>query len=98
MRKFNEPTAIHSTKITSENLKNFSQIQTSGEYGSLKKKKQSWYLILTFCFSFEYKGTYAYIDEIYLEKEFQNQELALRAMKFAMREAKNSTSKCSISK
>ena len=90
MRKFNELDSYQfNKKITSENLKKFLANPDLGRIWLIEKEKTIiGYLILTFCFSFEYKGTYAYIDEIYLEKEFQNQGIGTQAMKFAMREAK----------
>lgn len=40
------------------------------------------YVILTFVFSFEYKGILAFLDELYIKKEFQGKGYGKQAVQF----------------
>jgi GNAT superfamily N-acetyltransferase len=40
------------------------------------------YIVLTFGFSFEYKGRMAMIDEFYIKEEFRNLGIGLKTMEF----------------
>ena len=46
------------------------------------------YVVLTFGFSFEFLGTDAFIDELYIAPEFRRRGFATRAMQFAETEAR----------
>lgn len=76
-------------KITKKNIKHFLKNSNLGKIWMIEKDEVAiGYLVLTFCFSFEYKGLYAYIDEIYIEETYRNQGIGTKAMEFAMRQAK----------
>lgn len=45
------------------------------------------YLILTFVFSFEYGGTIAFVDELYIKGAFRGKGLGRAAIEFAKEEA-----------
>ncbi len=45
------------------------------------------YVILTFVFSFEYKGILAFLDELYIKKEFQGKGFGKQAVRFIQEES-----------
>lgn len=45
------------------------------------------YVILTFIFSFEYKGTLAFLDELYIKKEYQGKGFGKQAVQFIQKES-----------
>lgn len=76
-------------KIKKENIYQFLTNSGLGRIWIIKKDKIAiGYLVLTFCFSFEYKGLYAYIDEIYIEEAYRNQGIGTKVMQFALKQAK----------
>jgi ribosomal protein S18 acetylase RimI-like enzyme len=44
------------------------------------------YVILTFVFSFEYKGILAFLDELYIKKEHQGKGFGKQAVRFVQQE------------
>ncbi len=46
------------------------------------------YIVLTFGFSFEYKGKDAFIDEFFIKKGFRNRGIGKKTLEFALSEAK----------
>ena len=51
------------------------------------------YVIMTFVFSFEYKGTLAFIDELYIKETARKQGIGTKTIEFIKQEAKNSNVK-----
>lgn len=51
-------------------------------------EKPAGYIVLTLGFSFEYLGTDAFVDELYIAPEFRRRGFARRAMQFAEAEAR----------
>ena len=51
------------------------------------------YVIMTFVFSFEYKGTLAFIDELYIKETARKQGIGTKTIDFLKQEAKNSNVK-----
>ncbi|WP_227871654.1 GNAT family N-acetyltransferase [Flavobacterium kingsejongi] len=47
------------------------------------------YIILTFIFSFEYKGTIAFLDELYLSEKARGKGIGKAAVDFIQSEARN---------
>ena len=45
------------------------------------------YVILTFIFSFEYKGILAFLDELYIKKEDQGKRFGKQAVQFVQQES-----------
>jgi ribosomal protein S18 acetylase RimI-like enzyme len=45
------------------------------------------YVILTFVFSFEYKGILAFLDELYIKKEHQGKGFGKQAVRFVQQES-----------
>lgn len=45
------------------------------------------YVILTFVFSFEYKGILAFLDELYIKKEHQGKGFGKQAVQFVQQES-----------
>lgn len=45
------------------------------------------YVILTFIFSFEYKGILAFLDELYIKKEHQGKGFGKQAVQFVQQES-----------
>ena len=45
------------------------------------------YVILTFIFSFEYKGILAFLDELYIKKEYQGKGFGKQAVQFIQQES-----------
>ncbi|NHM01773.1 GNAT family N-acetyltransferase [Flavobacterium difficile] len=45
------------------------------------------YVILTFIFSFEYKGILAFLDELYIKKEYQGKGFGKQAVQFIQKES-----------
>ena len=45
------------------------------------------YVILTFVFSFEYKGILAFLDELYIKKEHQGKGFGKQAVRFIQQES-----------
>lgn len=54
----------------------------------LKKGKPAGYVILTFVFSFEYKGRIAFLDELYITDEARGLGLGKQAVDFIQEQAK----------
>ena len=48
------------------------------------------YFAVTFCFSFEFHGRFALLDEIYIRAPFQRQKLGRAAVEFAQRICRDS--------
>ncbi|QLG44389.1 GNAT family N-acetyltransferase [Costertonia aggregata] len=46
------------------------------------------YVVLTFGFSFEYKGRDAFIDEFFIKKDFRHKGIGKKTMKFVLTAAK----------
>ena len=51
------------------------------------------YVIMTFVFSFEYKGTLAFLDELYIKETLRRQGIGTKTIDFLKQEAKNSNVK-----
>ena len=51
------------------------------------------YVIMTFVFSFEYKGTLAFLDELYIKETARKQGIWTKTIEFIKQEAKNSNVK-----
>ena len=54
----------------------------------LNNKELAGYIILCFGFSFEYGGRDAFIDELYLKKDFRGKGVGTEALKLAVKQAK----------
>ena len=55
----------------------------------LNEKEVVGYVILTFIFSFEYKGQIAFIDELYIQATHRSQGIGQKTIDFIKTEAKN---------
>ena len=51
------------------------------------------YVIMTFVFSFEYKGILAFLDELYIKEIARKQGIGTKTIEFIKQEAKNSNVK-----
>jgi len=47
------------------------------------------YLALTFCYSFEFGGRIAFLDELFIEEDFRQQGFGSQALTYIITEAKN---------
>lgn len=54
----------------------------------INKKETIGYIILTFCFSFEFKGRTAFIDELYLTEAYRSRGIGGQVVNFAIQQAK----------
>ena len=64
----------------------FADFVRDGTFGRswliVEGEKAVGYVVLTISFSFEYRGRDAYIDELYVEKEFRGRGIGRQAMRF----------------
>ncbi len=72
-----------------KNLQSFSSDEMLGRLYLIQlHNKKVGYLVLTFGFSFEYKGRDAFIDEFYIQKAYRKQGIGKLTMDFIETEAK----------
>ena len=75
-------------KIGEQNLIEFTENESLGKLYMIKVSGHSiGYIILTFGFSFEYKGRDAFIDEFFIKEEFRNMGIGSKAMDFIVDES-----------
>ncbi len=75
--------------LTRENLMDFIQNPYLGRLWMVEGNEQVvGYLVLSFDFSFEFKGRNAMIDEFYIEKDYRNQGIGSQMLHFVLEEAK----------
>ncbi len=75
-------------KNSLNNLELFIMNEHLGRFWLIKKdKKIIGYLILTFGFSFEFGGRDAFVDELFIKKEFRGKGVGQQCMNFLEKEA-----------
>ena len=75
--------------IGAKNLLEFSSNDTLGRLYLIRHQQQNiGYIILTFGFSFEYKGRDAFIDEFFIKETLRNKGIGKKAMDFIESESK----------
>ena len=75
--------------IGEKNLLDFSSNDALGRLYLIRYQKQNiGYIVLTFGFSFEYKGRDAFIDEFYLKEDFRNKGIGKKTIDFIESESK----------
>ncbi len=73
---------------TNENIIDFIEKPDYGNIWLIKKEEiVIGYLIMSIIFSFEFKGKNAFIDELYIDKQYQNLGAGSKAIEFAIAEA-----------
>lgn len=77
-------------RITSEkNLLEFIATDTLGRlYVIVYQQNIVGYIVMSFSFSFEFKGRNAFIDELYIKDDYRNQGIGKKALIFIEEEAK----------
>jgi len=76
-------------RIGKENLKEFTSNAALGVLYVIKLEKQNiGYIVLTFGFSFEYKGRDAFIDEFFIKKAYRNKGVGRKTLDFIAVQAK----------
>lgn len=79
---------------TAQNMHLFLASEHLGRiWGIMYKKETIGYVILTFCFSFEFKGRTAFIDELYLKEAYRSKGIGGQVVNFAIQQAKELTLK-----
>lgn len=80
---FNEP-------ATERNLQEFLRNQHLGRLWMVESGQVlAGYFILTFGYSFEFRGRIALLDEVYLDKEFRNQGVGKMIVEFILEKAQD---------
>lgn len=75
--------------IGEENLIEFTSNQALGRLYMISNEQEIiGYIVLTFGFSFEYKGRDAFIDEFYIKESYRNQGIGKLTMDFVESEAR----------
>lgn len=89
MTAFNEIDGYHfDREIGEKNLSGFTDDKTLGRLFIIThQSKVIGYIILTFGFSFEYKGRDAFIDEFFIKEGYRGQGIGKQAMHFIEEEA-----------
>ncbi len=84
MKAFNEIDGYpFDWEVGEKNLLYFTSCETLGRLFLMTYQKQHvGYMVLTFGFSFEYKGRDAFIDELFIREEFRNKGIGKKAMDF----------------
>lgn len=59
--------------------------ETGQVYLIFRGQELAGYFVLTFCFSLEFHGKFALLDELYLREPFRRQKLGRAAVEFAQR-------------
>ena len=90
MASFNAIDSYHfDPVIGAQNLTEFTSNESLGRFYLIKYQQLNiGYIALTFGFSFEYKGRDAFIDELYIKKEYRKHGIGKLAMDFIAIEAK----------
>lgn len=74
--------------IGEKNLSDFTSNEMLGRLYLIRYKENNvGYLVLSFGFSFEYKGRDAFIDEFYIKQEYRNQGIGKLTMDFVESES-----------
>lgn len=77
-------------EIGERNISDFTSNEMLGRLYLIQyKKKNIGYIVLSFGFSFEYRGRDAFIDEFYIEEKFRNLGVGKQTMDFIESESKN---------
>lgn len=77
------------SELSKENLIKFINTTEFGRLWLIQINKITvGYVVLTFGFSFEYKGQDAFIDELYLDNNFRNQGIGKKTLEFLNIQAK----------
>lgn len=80
--------------ITTQNMHYFMGNEHLGRIWMIVYKKEViGYIILTFCFSFEFKGRTAFIDELYLKETYRDRGIGGQVVNFAIQQARELTLK-----
>ena len=84
MTSFNKIDGYDFDLATGEkNLSDFTSNEALGRLYLIKHQENNiGYLVLSFGFSFEYKGRDAFIDELYIKKEYRNKGIGKLTMDF----------------
>jgi len=74
---------------TAQNMHHFVASEHLGKIWMIVYKKETiGYVILTFCFSFEFKGRTAFIDELYLKEAYRSRGIGGQVVNYAIQQAK----------
>ena len=77
------------TKISEKNVKQFVQNQDLGRLWIIEVSERTiGYIVLTFGFSFEYRGRDAFIDEFYIKEPYRHRGIGKKALAFVATKAK----------
>lgn len=77
-------------EISENNLREFIQNKYLGKLWTISNDNiVIGYIILTFGFSFEYKGRDAFIDEFFIKESYRNKGVGKKTMEFITMEAKD---------
>lgn len=75
--------------LVASNLQLFTASETFGKLWMIKNEQETaGYVILTFCFSFEFGGRTAFIDELFLKHHFRSKGIGNKVIDFVKEQAK----------
>ncbi|HKT51169.1 MAG TPA: GNAT family N-acetyltransferase [Candidatus Angelobacter sp.] len=63
--------------------------QLGQAYLIFRRQELAGYFVLTFCFSLEFRGKFALLDELYIREPFRRQKFGRSAVEFAQRICRN---------
>jgi ribosomal protein S18 acetylase RimI-like enzyme len=77
------------TERSGANLEAFMENESLGRIWLVRSGENvAGYVVLTFCFSFEFGGKTAFIDELYIVKEYRGQGLGRKVIERVLEQAK----------
>ena len=87
MREFyNQQEMVFDETVARAGLKNATANPQLGQvYLIFRGQELAGYFVLTFCFSLEFHGRFALLDELYLREPFRRQKFGRAAIEFAQR-------------
>ena len=87
MREFyNQQEMVFDETVARAGLKNATANPQLGQvYLIFRGQELAGYFVLTFCFSLEFHGKFALLDELYLREPFRRQKFGRAAIEFAQR-------------